>query len=168
MFCASLAAALLGGGGSAEAQEVLVTNYSSATSSAALLGTASTVGAGNATDALQLFTTGTNSGGYTLTSITLELYPTMTSTAVPTVKLYNVTVAGASVTLGTEVATLTTSAAFVLLANEETYTAPANTTLDTSTTYGIFAEGGGDVMYWGIITTGDEDGTPAVWLEHRG
>ena len=162
VFCASLAAALLGAGGSAEAQEVLVSNYISGTSSAVLLGTAPTMSMTNAKDALQLFTTGTNSGGYTLTSITFELYPTMSSTAVPTVKVYNVTVAGASVTLGTEVATLTTSATYVLLADEETYTAPANTTLDTSTTYGIFAEGGGNIMYWGTVTTGDEDPTPAV------
>ena len=157
VFCASLAAALLGAGGSAEAQEVLVTNYNSASSSAVRLGTAS-----GATDALQLFTTGTNSGGYTLTSITFELVPQASNTAVPTVKLYNVTVAGASVTLGTAVATLTTSATAVLLAAAETYTAPANTTLDTSTTYGIFAEGGGDALFWAISTTGDEDGTPAV------
>ena len=154
VFCASLAAALLGAGGSAEAQEVLVSSYTSATTSFVRFTT---------DDGLQLFTTGTNAAGYTLTSITFEFYPTGQPSPVPTVKLHNVTVAGASVTLGTAVATLTTSAATVLYIPEETYTAPTDTSLDPSTTYGIFVEGGvnGNAV-WGIVPTGTVAGTPAV------
>ena len=159
VFCASLAAALLGAGGSAEAQEVLVSNYISGTTTFTRLSTPGS----SPSDALQLFTTGTNAAGYTLTSITFEFYPLSQPSPVPTVKLHNVTVAGASVTLGTAVATLTTSATTVLYTPEETYTAPTDTALDPSTTYGIFVEGGvnGNAI-WGGVPTGSVDGTPAV------
>ena len=70
VFCASLAAPLLGVGGSAEAQEVLVSNISSATTTSLRLGAAST-----GRDAVQVFTTGTNAGGYTLTSIDFDFFP---------------------------------------------------------------------------------------------
>ena len=61
VFCASLVPPLLGAGGSAEAQEVLVSNLNSATSPSVRLGAAT-----DSKDAVQLFTTGTNTGGYTL------------------------------------------------------------------------------------------------------
>ena len=113
-----------------------------------------------------MFTTGTNAGGYTLTSIEFSFHNsrTSTNTFVPTVKLHNVTVSGSSVMLGTAVATLTTSSTFVSNSEvaDETYTAPPDTTLAPSTTYGVFAEGGPTRTFWGQLDTGDEDGTPAA------
>ena len=140
VFCASLAAALLGAGGSAEAQEVLVSSYTSATTSDVRF---------TDDDGLLLFTTGTNAAGYTLTSITFEFYPQMQPSPVPTVKLHNVTVAGGSVTLGTAVATLTTTATTVPNgAAGVTYTLPTDTSLDASTPYGVFVEGGAKQLNW--------------------
>ena len=115
---------------------------------------------------VQVFTTGTNAAGYTLTSVTIRVLSMgRQPSPVPTVTLHNVTVAGGSVTLGTAVATLTTSATTVPPGNnlEETYTAPTDTALDPSTTYGIFVEGGvnGNAI-WGMVPTGTVDGTPAV------
>ena len=143
---------------------MLVSNYISGTTTFTRLSTPGS----SPSDALQLFTTGTNAAGYTLTSITFEFYPLSQPSPVPTVKLHNVTVAGGSVTLGTAVATLTTSATTVLYTPEETYTAPTytaptDTGLDPSTTYGIFAEGGvnGNAI-WGGVPTGSVDGTPAA------
>ena len=139
----------------------LVSNISAASSTALRLGTDT-----DSKDAVQLFTTGTNAGGYTLTSIEFSFYSTRTSTNtfVPTVKLHNVTVSGSSVTLGTAVATLTTSSTFVSnpTAAHETYTAPPDTTLAPSTTYGVFAEGGPTGTRWAQLDTGDEDATPAA------
>ena len=168
VLCAMLAAPLLGAGGSAQAEE-LVSNIvvSSATSTAIKLGTAT-----DSKDGVQLFTTGTNAGGYTLTSIELELYTGHgTDHASPTVKLHNVTVSGTSVTLvGTPVATLTASEASVGTASDiyETFMAPMGTALVRSTTYGVFVEGGGSDIFWSQSATSDEDATPAAGLEHRG
>ena len=104
VLCAMLAAPLLGAGGSAQAEE-LVSNLSSASSTAISLGTF----AGLGKDAVQVFTSGTNPGGYTLTSIDLGLDARAGATTPPAVKVHNVTVTGTSVTLGTAVATLTTT-----------------------------------------------------------
>ena len=162
VLCAMLAAPLLGAGGSAQAEE-LVSNIvvSSATSTAIKLGTAT-----DSKDGVQLFTTGTNAGGYTLTSIELELYTGHgTDHASPTVKLHNVTVSGTSVTLvGTPVATLTASEASVGTASDiyETFMAPMGTALVRSTTYGVFVEGGGSDIFWSQSATSDEDATPAA------
>ena len=155
VFCATLAAPLLGAGGSAEA-EVLVSNLGSATSTGVRLGTDST-----GQDAVQMFTTGTNAGGYTLTSIDLDIYVAARFENHPTVALHSVTVAGTAVTLGTAVATLTASLPLVVR-EFDTYTAPADTSLDPSTTYGFFVEGGSDGIHWGVTSTGDEDATPAT------
>ena len=157
VFCASLVAPLLGAGGSAEAQDVLVSNLSSGTTTFVRLGAGT-----DSKDAVQLFTTGTNTTGYTLASIAFEFYQTAHSSLVPTVKIHNVTVNGASVTLGTAVATLTTTATYVSRSAVETYTAPMDTTLARSTTYGVFVEGGSRTSLWGGKDTGDEDDTPAV------
>ena len=158
-FCASLAAPLLGAGGSAEAQEVvLVSNIGSASSTVVRLGTGST-----GKDAVQLFETGNNAGGYTLTSIEFDIYRDGTAaTGLPTATLHNVTVVGTSVTLGTAVATLTTSLTFVPVSSSSTYTAPTNTALEPSTTYGVVLEGGPDSTIWDLAMTGDEDATPAT------
>ena len=155
VFCASLAAPLLGAGGTAEAQEVLVSNVSSATSTFLRLGAIT-----DGKDAVQVFTTGTNAGGYTLTSIELELLLHGNGLTPPAVTLHNVTVTSTAVTLGTAVATLTTSQTVAV--NETTYTAPMDTTLGRSTTYGVFVEAGGNGVGWGVTTTGDEDATPAT------
>ena len=69
MFCASLAAALLGTGGSAEAQEVLIDYLVAATATPVRLGTTDAI----SVDAVQVFTTGTNTAGYTLTSVLIDL-----------------------------------------------------------------------------------------------
>ena len=158
VFCASLAAPLLGVGGSAEAQEVLVSNISSASSTAVRLGDAS-----DSKDAVQVFTTGTNTGGYTLTSIALRFTRATGTGFVPTVTLHNVTVSSTSVTLGNAVATLTTSATSVdSNVVRLTYTAPTDTSLNASTTYGVFVHGGGTAVEWDLATSGDEDATPAA------
>ena len=69
VFCASLAAALLGTGGSAQAQEVLIDYLVAATDTPVRLGTTDAI----SVDAVQVFTTGTNTAGYTLTSILIDL-----------------------------------------------------------------------------------------------
>ena len=156
VLCATLAAPLLGAGGSAQAEE-LVSNLSSASSTAISLGTF----AGLGKDAVQVFTSGTNPGGYTLTSIDLGLDAYAGGTTLPAVKVHNVTVTGTSVTLGTAVATLTTTLT-VVDPGSMTFMAPMDTTLDPSTTYGVFAEGGGTGVRWDGVTTGDENDTPAA------
>ena len=156
VLCAMLAAPLLGAGGSAQAEE-LVSNLSSASSTAISLGTF----AGLGKDAVQVFTSGTNPGGYTLTSIDLGLDAYAGGTTLPAVKVHNVTVTGTSVTLGTAVATLTTTLT-VVDPGSMTFMAPMDTTLDPSTTYGVFAEGGGTGVRWDGVTTGDENDTPAA------
>ena len=156
VLLASLAAPLLGAGGSAEAQ--LVSNFNSATSTSVRLGATT-----DSKDVVQVFTTGTNTGGYTLTSINLHFWRDGGTQGVPTVTLHNVTVSSASVTLGTAVATLTASS--VNLEDSErplAYTAPTGTSLIASTTYGVYAHSGHDDAYWALTTTGDENPTPAV------
>ena len=137
------------------APTVLVSNISAATTTSVRLGTDS-----SGKDAVQLFTTGTNAGGYTLNSIVLELYLDGDGFTPPAVTLHNVTVTSTAVTLGTAVATLTTSQAVAV--SETTYTAPMDTPLGVSTTYGVFVEGGGNGVLWGQGPTGDEDATPAA------
>ena len=137
------------------APTVLVSNVEAATTTALRLGTGA-----DSKDAVQLFTTGTNAGGYTLNSIVLELYYNGSGGTPPAVTLHNVTVTGTAVTLGTAVATLTTSQAVAV--DETTYTAPMDTPLGRSTTYGVFVEGGGNAVRWSLGTTGDEDATPAA------
>ena len=138
----------------------LVSNLGSASTTAIRLGTAA-----DSKDAVQLFTTGTNPGGYTLTGIEIELQRRGSfgglSSSHPAVKLHAVTVTGTSVALGTEVATLTASSASVSN-GFETYMAPIDTALVGSTTYGVFVEGGGGAVRWDQATTGDEDATPAA------
>ena len=80
----------------------------------------------------------------------------------PTVTLHNVTVTSTAVTLGTAVATLTAASANTTKAMDETYTAPSDTSLDSSTTYGVFVEGGSDGVLWFGVTTGNEDATSAA------
>ena len=158
VFCASLAAPLLGAGGSAQAQDVLVTNVGSATSTDLRLGASTS----SSKDGVQVFTTGTSAGGYTLTSILLKLYHRGLATAdnvPPAATLHNVTVTSTAVTLGTAVATLTTSASHGTVAT--IYTPPTGTALAGSTTYGVFVEGGGNHVHWDLGDTGDEDATPA-------
>ena len=159
VFCASLAAALLGAGGSAEAQQVLIDNLGSSSSTSVRLGDDS-----SSVDAVQVFRTGTNTGGYTLTSVLVDLQTWGgTATNLPTVTLHNVTVAGASVTLGTAVATLTTTA--TSLGNETsshvTYTPPSGTSLDASTPYGVFVEGGSHAIRWNHVESDFTPPTPA-------
>ena len=160
VLCAMLAAPLLGAGGSAQAEELVSNLSDSASSTSMRLGTAT-----GSVDAVQLFTTGTNAGGYTLTSIELSLYRGgglgTAGIRMPAVKLHAVTVTGTSVTLGTEVATLTTSLPFPG-ATVETYMAPMGTALGRSTTYGVFVEGGGNGVYWDRAASGDENATPAA------
>ena len=160
VLCAMLAAPLLGAGGSAQAEELVSNLSDSASSTSMRLGTAT-----GSVDGVQLFTTGTNAGGYTLTSIELELYRGgglgTAGIRMPAVKLHAVTVTGTSVTLGTEVATLTTSLPFPG-ATVEKYMAPMGTALGRSTTYGVFVEGGGNGVYWDRAASGDENATPAA------
>ena len=160
VFCASLAAALLGAGGSAEAQEVLIDYLTSATNTPVRLGTTDAI----SVDAVQVFRTGTNTAGYTLTSVLVDLQTWGGSSPdIPTVTLHNVTVAGGSVTLGTAVATLTTTATMVVPegASEVTFTPPSGTSLDASTPYGVFVEGGRDFMRWNRVTSDFTPPTPA-------
>ena len=158
-ICASLAVAAVGAGGSAEAQDVLVSNIRSATTTAVRLGADST-----SEDAVQLFTTGTNAAGYTLTSIVVGLHNTRNNShTAPTVKVHNVTVTSTSVTLGTAVATLTISNSFVANDSDETYTAPSGTSLAASTTYGVFADGGAKIFWDGPGDGNENDNAAAGW-----
>ena len=109
-----------------------------------------------------MFTTGTNAGGYTLTSIELDFWRIGGTAGLPSVTLHTVTVGGTSVTLGAAVATLTTSDPNILFAMAETYTAPPDTALNSSTTYGVVVKGGGPgTGYWALVADGNEVGTPA-------
>ena len=149
----------MGAGGSAEAQDVLVSNIRSATTTAVRLGADST-----SEDAVQLFTTGTNAAGYTLTSIVVGLHNTRNNShTAPTVKVHNVTVTSTSVTLGTAVATLTISNSFVANDSDETYTAPSGTSLAASTTYGVFADGGAKIFWDGPGDGNENDNAAAGW-----
>ena len=160
VFCASLAAALLlGASGSAEAQDVLVSNLDqSASTTGPRLGTTT-----DSNDAVQLFTTGTNTTGYTLASVELQLAYRSSGHESPTVKVHNVILNGSAVTLGAAVATLTAPSSTVNQNNFETYTAPAGITLATSITYGVFVEGGGNGVYLAVVNSGSgEETTSAV------
>ena len=157
VFCASLAAALLGTGGSAEAQQVLIDNLGSASTTSVRFGIES-----YSVDAVQVFRTGTNTAGYTLTSIVVDLQSWVGTSTLPTVTLNNVTVAGSSVTLGTAVATLTTTATGVPSGNAGvTYTLPTDTSLDASTAYGVFVEGSVKQLAWNHVRSGYTVPTPA-------
>ena len=160
-FGESLTSAAFPSGGTVGVADtsVLVSNISTATTTLINFGTDT-----NDNDAVQLFTTGTNAAGYTLTSIALGLHNTSNNShTAPTVKVHNVTVTSTSVTLGTAVATLTISNTFVSNVDDEdeTYTAPSSTSLAASTTYGVFADGGSEVA-WDGATTGDENADAAA------
>lgn len=110
----------------------------------------------NSEDVAQEFTTGTNSAGYTLTSIEIKIQVfSGGSTTTPTVKVFS-----GSAT-GTEVATLNGPAS--LTANtttDYTFNASGTVTLDASTKYWVVAEGtAGSVHATG---SDNEDGTPAT------
>ena len=145
-------------GATTEAEPSLVSNLGSASTTAIRLGAAS-----DSKDAVQLFTTGTNPGGYTLTGIGLNLHRAGGVDVAPAaVKVHEVTVTGTAVTLvGTPVATLTFSGTGIA-AGVETFTTSIDTPLDPSTTYGVFVEATGAGSYWDQATTGAEDATPAA------
>ena len=89
------------------------------------------------------FTTGSNDA--TLTSIELRLENTTSAavTTVPTVHVYAGTVSGGFLTLGTEVAELTGPSSLAAGIDNYTFMAPANTTLEGSSTYYVITGVGG-------------------------
>ena len=105
-------------------------------------------------DVAQEFTTGTDPGGYTLTSIELRLRRHGSdATTPPTVKLLRGSPSGA------EVATLSgPSALAARIAAEYTFRPSAAVTLSASTRYVVVAEGG--ASYWQAASPGAPDGTP--------
>ena len=127
--------------------------------------TASGSGSLDTHDVAQKFTTGTNDGGFTLTSVEVRLTATGgTGTAAPRVIVVRNAPTAVQHFL---VATLTASTASITANTPAnyTFTAPANTALRPSTDYWVVVEaapsGGGDVD---VIDTasGSEDATPAT------
>ena len=104
-----------------------------------------TVEIGNNKDLAQSFTTGAWPVGSTLSSIEVEL-STGAGTTPPALTLRS----GSAI--GAEVATLTGPAALVANSTRDiyTFTAPANTRLQRSTTYWVVAEGGSAGVKWHI------------------
>ena len=90
-----------------------------------------------------IFTTGSNAA--TLTSIELRLENTTSAavTTVPTVHVHTGTVTGGFLTLGTEVAELTGPSSLAAGIHNYTFMAPANTTLEDSSTYYVITGVGG-------------------------
>ena len=101
---------------------------------------------GNHWEIAQGFTTGSNTAGYTLTNIR-AVFPTVGSTPSLTVTLHKDAPTNAAI------ATLTNPATFV--AGQLTFTAPANTTLDASTTYYVLFHG--ENIFLRSTTSDDED-----------
>ena len=92
-------------------------------------------------DQAQGFTTGADSAGYTLASIDIKIensiHSILTGSDIPTVTIVETT------PTGTVAATLTNPASITANTTDDyTFTAPANTTLSTSTTYYVVMEGG--------------------------
>ena len=99
----------------------------------------------------QGFTTGSNGGGYTLTSVEVKFQSAPSSLTVKIV----------TNALGTptDVATLTNPS--TLAAGNLTFTAPNNTTLSASTTYYVILEGSGNLNNTGSNL--EDDGGMAGW-----
>ena len=103
---------------------------------------------GNNWEIAQGFTTGSNADGYTLTDIRAEI-PTVGSSPSLTVTLHKHAPTNAAI------ATLTNPA--TLPAGHLTFTAPASTTLDVSTTYYVLFNG--ENIFLGSTTSDNEDTT---------
>ena len=101
---------------------------------------------GNHWEIAQGFTTGSNTAGYTLTNIRAE-FPTVGSSPSLTVTLHKDAPANAAI------ATLTNPA--TMPAGDLTFTAPASTTLDASTTYYVLFHG--ENIFLRSTTSDDED-----------
>ena len=101
---------------------------------------------GNHWEIAQGFTTGSNTAGYTLTNIRAE-FPTVGSSPSLTVTLHKDAPANAAI------ATLTNPA--TMPAGDLTFTAPASTTLDASTTYYVLFKG--ENIFLRSTTSDDED-----------
>ena len=100
---------------------------------------------GNHWEIAQGFTTGSNTAGYTLTSIR-AYFPTVGSSPSLTVTLHKHAPANAAI------ATLTNP---TITTGDLTFTAPANTTLDASTTYYVLFHG--ENIFLRSTTSDDED-----------
>ncbi|WP_419858624.1 SwmB domain-containing protein [Candidatus Palauibacter irciniicola] len=109
----------------------------------------------NLTDTAQPFTTGSNMEGYTLTSIEVKFG----SSAPSGVSVKLATGVSAS-SAGTTVATLTNPS--TLTAGNNTFTAPAGTTLSRSTTYFVIVEGSSGELRR-TSSTAEDDGGAAGW-----
>ncbi len=120
-------------------------------------------------DYAQRFTTGSNTGGYNLTSVDVRLETERgSSVAAPTVSL----VSGTSPSTGTATALTAPASLDASSAPKKyTYTAPSGTRLDASTSYWIVVESaatGGEHVHWTVTESDGEDRFYPGWsIEHE-
>ena len=120
-------------------------------------------GLGEGYDVAQSFTTGTNPGGYTLTSIDLR-FRTSSDTDTPTVTLHTGSETGTKVADFTGPSALTANTA-----ENYTFTPTTTVTLNASTEYWVLVEGGSVDTWWQFTSSNAEDsGHAAGWSISNG
>ena len=140
VLCASLAAPLLGAGGSAQAA-VLVSNFGESASSGVISFSSGGL------DLAQVFTTGSNAAGYTLTSIEMPFYTAISAADIGdlSVSVWSVDSSGNPLTKQFDLTnpasiaatTFTVGAVETVTGNYAVFTAPSNTTLTQPTKYAV-------------------------------
>ena len=132
---------------------VLVSNFSQATDVTIL-------GLTSGSFQAQRFTTGANTGGYTLTDVQLDFQPAPAS-GISAKIVSGLTTSSA----GTDVATLTNPA--TLAAGTLTFTAPVNTKMDASTQYAVVVTGGNPGSLRTTAGTGETGATGWTIADQR-
>ena len=167
VLCASLAAPLLGAGGSAQAEELVSNLGESATSTSATFGVIADK------DLAQVFKTGTNAAGYTLTSVEMAVRSAISAADIGdlSVEVWSVDGAGNPQTKQFDLtnpasidgATISgTFSSVTITGNYAVFTAPSNKTLTTMTAYAIVLTYDQQRGFW-TTESGTETSAASGW-----
>ena len=103
------------------------------------------------------FTTGSNSTGYTLQSVTLKLKLSITGSQITTVDLYSISSGDPDASL----ATMTTATVTLDRFTDHVFNCSSGCQLSANTSYFIVLSGGRKNLFWAQDSSGNQTNTPS-------